>query len=164
MNFIGGRGIGKIVINKCFGGFGLSPHAVARIAELHGHPCYFFTQDIHAGISSPYIPATADALEDNVFFSAFKVPNPNEVLSAKVPKGMEETKAWNEVYNGIAISTRDYERHDPALVKVVEDMGNEASGQCAELAIVEIPDDIAYEIAEHDGYEHVAEKHRTWYA
>ena len=32
----------------------------------------------------------------------------------------------------------------------------------AELEIVEIPDGVAWQIAEYDGFEHVAGKHRTW--
>ena len=34
--------------------------------------------------------------------------------------------------------------------------------QCAELAIVEIPDGIEWEIDDYDGIETIAETHRTW--
>ena len=57
---------------------------------------------------------------------------------------------------------RDIERHDPALVQAVEELGNNANGAHAELAVVEIPDGIDYIIEEYDGIEHIAEKHRTW--
>jgi hypothetical protein len=56
-------------------------------------------------------------------------------------------------------------RADPMLVQVVEEMGEGASGMCANLTVVEIPDDVGLEnleISEYDGIEHVAEKHRTW--
>ena len=57
--------------------------------------------------------------------------------------------------------TRD--RADVDLIAVIEEMGAEnASGKYAEIKIVEIPDDIEFEIDEYDGVEHVAEKHRTW--
>jgi hypothetical protein len=49
------------------------------------------------------------------------------------------------------------------LIEVIEELGDAANGDCAELAIVEIPDDVEWEISEYDGREHVAEKHRTWY-
>jgi len=49
------------------------------------------------------------------------------------------------------------------LVDVVETLGAEADGQYAELAVVEIPDGISYEIAEYDGIEHIAETHRSWH-
>ena len=57
---------------------------------------------------------------------------------------------------------RDIPRDDPALVQVVEELGAKADGSCASLKVVEIPDDVEWEIAEYDGREWVAEKHRTW--
>jgi len=54
--------------------------------------------------------------------------------------------------------TRDH----ALLVRVVEELGDKASGRCADLKVVEIPDDVEWEIDEYDGSEHVAEKHRTW--
>jgi hypothetical protein len=57
---------------------------------------------------------------------------------------------------------RDIPRNDPQLVQVVEELGAKANGGCAELKVVEIPDDVEWEIDEYDGYEKVAEVHRTW--
>lgn len=56
----------------------------------------------------------------------------------------------------------DTDRHNPNLVKVVETLGNRANGFCSRLEIIEIPDDIDYEIEEYDGIEWVSEKHRKW--
>lgn len=53
-------------------------------------------------------------------------------------------------------------RDDPALVQVVEEMGEAANDRFSELSIVEIPDDVNWEIDEYDGCEWVAEVHRTW--
>lgn len=53
-------------------------------------------------------------------------------------------------------------RTDPDLIKVIEELGEEANGSCADLEIVEIPDDVEWEIDEYDGRERIAEKHRTW--
>lgn len=57
----------------------------------------------------------------------------------------------------------DIERDDPALVRVVDEMGQDANGPHAELKIVEVPDGVKWHIHEYDGMEHVAEDHRTWY-
>jgi hypothetical protein len=46
-------------------------------------------------------------------------------------------------------------RNDPALVAVVEEMGDAASGPRAELAIVEWPDNLPYRISDYDGIESV---------
>jgi len=56
----------------------------------------------------------------------------------------------------------DGTRADSFLVKCVEELGEESFGQFAKLKIVEIPDDVEWQIEEYDGAEWVAEKHRTW--
>lgn len=53
-------------------------------------------------------------------------------------------------------------RADPKLVECVECLGRKADGEFAALEIVEIPDDVDWEIQEYDGIEWIAEKHRTW--
>lgn len=54
-------------------------------------------------------------------------------------------------------------RDDPDLIEAITMVGiDNASGQYAELKIVEIPSDIEWTIQEYDGLEWVAEAHRTW--
>ncbi len=70
-------------------------------------------------------------------------------------------------YNELGIPWDGYgycklKRSDPKLVSCVEKLGTKANGECAELEIVEIPDDVDWEICDYDGKEWVAEKHRTW--
>ena len=57
---------------------------------------------------------------------------------------------------------REIPRNDPALVEVVEKLGEAAYGFAANLKIVEIPEDVDWYVEENDGREWVAEKHRTW--
>lgn len=56
----------------------------------------------------------------------------------------------------------DLDRDDPVLVAVVEELGTAAWTSVSELHVVEIPDDVEWQIEEYDGKEWVAEKHRTW--
>lgn len=59
----------------------------------------------------------------------------------------------------------DYEmdRNCPILLQVIEQLGvEECRGKYASLKVVEIPDDVDWDIEEYDGREHVAEVHRTW--
>jgi len=57
---------------------------------------------------------------------------------------------------------RYLDRDDPVLVAVVEELGTAADTSVSELRVVEIPDDVEWQIEEYDGSEWVAEKHRTW--
>lgn len=54
------------------------------------------------------------------------------------------------------------DRSDPDLIAVLEEMGKEAWGWAAEIAIVDVPDDVKWHVEEYDGLEHIAEDHRTW--
>jgi hypothetical protein len=53
-------------------------------------------------------------------------------------------------------------RTSPELIRCVETLKAQANGRCADLEVIKIPDDVEWEISEYDGYEHVAECHRTW--
>lgn len=54
----------------------------------------------------------------------------------------------------------DLKRDDPFLVQTVEMLGKMAGEN---LKIVEVPDDVKFEICDYDGKEWVAEKHRVWF-
>jgi hypothetical protein len=85
----------KIVYNRCYGGFGISPAGILRYAEI---------------------------------------------------KGIADSKS---------ISMYNISRHDPALVQVVEELGDRASGDCANLKVADVPDGTRYRIDEYDGNERV---------
>lgn len=55
-------------------------------------------------------------------------------------------------------------RTNPIVIEVVEKLGREADGPCAELSIVEIPFDSTdgWYIHEYDGRETIEENHRSW--
>jgi len=89
----------KIVINECYGGFGLSKKALEKLALIKNKP---------------------DISEDTI------------------------------------------DRDDPDLVSVVEALDEESWTRYSELKIVEIPEDVEWQIEDYDGLEWIAEKHRTW--
>jgi hypothetical protein len=53
-------------------------------------------------------------------------------------------------------------RSDPDLIRVIETLGEKASGKCAKLEVIEIPDNVDWEIDDYDGIETIHEKHRSW--
>lgn len=99
----------KVVINRCYGGFGLSEEGVEYYSRLK---------------------------EENGFGYA--------------------TARATSVYG--------FSRNDPYLVRTVEELGSEvASDGYAKLKVVEIPDDVKWEIEDYDGMEVVKEVARKWF-
>jgi hypothetical protein len=154
----------KVVINACFGGFSLSPRAIKAYADRKGWPCFFFDNQIKGDIIRL---SDEDAFAQNKLFgpSAYKVATVKE-LPARQDNWHEltlaERKASNQAWADVSISDREIARDDPDLVAVVEALGTMANGRCARLNVVEIPNDVQWEIEEYDGNEHIAESHRTW--
>ena len=57
---------------------------------------------------------------------------------------------------------RDIPRDDRHLVQVIEKLGAKANGHAAALRVVEIPQDVQWQIEKTNGVEHISETHRTW--
>ena len=140
----------KIVINRCYGGFGISHEGMMRYFEIKGQKVW---------------PEQSKDLWK--FWTYWTVPPENRPESKegddfyKLP--LEERAAYNKAHSELTLYERNISRNDPALVQMVEELGKKADGEHAELVIVEIPNDISWDIAEYDGMERVEEKHRAWY-
>lgn len=140
----------KVVINGSYGGFGLSPEGMVRYYEIKGKPLWVEADDKYSslGIVHYWLVPTEERIESR--------EDDFHTLS------FDERKAYNEAYARQCVTEREFERDDPVLVQVVEELGSKASGRHASLKIVDIPDDVKWHIHEYDGLEHVAEDHRTW--
>ena len=144
----------KLVINKCYGGFGLSEAAYEKLIEW-GVPVRAY--------------ANQDRGEDGLYKD--QPLNDGEVIFDRelTPPGAD---SFNDIYHKYKGKSRFSQRYwdswtrdnrsHPLVLRVVEELGEKADGECAELKVVEIPDGTEYEIGEYDGIEHIAEKHRTW--
>lgn len=80
----------------------------------------------------------------------------NKAVTWLQERGMKEASKYHGLYSD------DISRDNPLLVECVETLGDEANGECATLAIIEIPEDVNWHIEDYDGIEWVAENHRTW--
>ena len=128
----------KIVYNACYGGFGLSHEAIMRYAEIKGITLY---TEKKYGFTHYYLCP----LEE------YERINAEEQTK---PASPDRFKRSNEMY----FSDRDFERNDPILVQVVEELGDKANGRCAKLRIAEVPAGTLYRIDEYDGFESVETK------
>lgn len=112
----------EIVINKCFGGFGLSNKAFEELIKLG----WTVSKD------GDWEDKTSDIIYDS-----------------------------KEHFGNYYCRRQDI-RTNLDVIKVVKELKDEASGDCARLRIIEIPDDIEWEIDDYDGQESVHEVHRSW--
>ena len=127
----------KVVINKCFGGFGLSD---AAQVEIHRRGC-----------------APSTTMEPGAYFGAR-----HEEEMAKIAAGVRLFET--PIVDGKVLD--DDHRHNgrncPVMVAVVEEMGEAANGTYSELKIVEIPDGVEFVISDYDGQEAIHQKHEVW--
>lgn len=144
------KGVRKVVINACHGGFGLSHEAILAYLAKCGTPVWAEVNKRFGGL----IP-----------FIYYLVP-PEQRLAGEPEDWhnmtLAQRAAHNAAYSRTVFSDRDVARDDPYLVQVIEELGARANGRHAKLKVVEIPADVDWEIDEYDGDETIAEKHRTW--
>lgn len=144
----------KVVINKCYGGFGLSSKAIIYYLKLKGLRCFFYKQTKykHNGGKDLYVKLSEEEaeMERGVMFTFTKDHG-------------ESFSKWPVKEGDDYFYDHYLQRNDPLLVQTVEYLGADvASGHLAELRIVEIPDDIEWHISDYDGIESVHENHRSW--
>ena len=137
----------KIVINACFGGFGLSHKAMTEYAKRKGINLYAYVT-----VRNP------DGKLDFTKVRPYKDGDKPFCIHYSMMPLDEEGKIRKDSH----ISSDTIKRDDPILVSVVEDLKKEANDKYAELRIVEIPDDVEWGIDEYDGNETVSEAHRSW--
>ena len=137
----------KIVVNRCFGGFGLSHKAKEYYLNLKGKKAYFYTQTKHSYRDGCNEYRRVSASSSNLF---------THTLTIDAGETTNDIPQDNYFYYG------NIKRDDKHLIETIEALGKEANSDFSELEIVEIPDDVKWQIEEYDGIEWVAEEHRTW--
>lgn len=133
----------EIVINKCFGGFSISPYAALWLFQ-HGMKEIAHSAKEWFGNDKYF-----DKLEE---WREYLLGNSERVFSV-IPFTPEED---------MVLDTHPSQRDHPLLVQCIKELGERAFGCYSELKIVKIPADVEWEIEEYDGKEWISEKHRTW--
>lgn len=144
----------KVVINRCFGGFVLSDAAYLKLHEW-GVPIQKYIKQERDPVTGLYPRQSVN--DGEVIFDRELTPADESSLSAIYHK-FKGVRGNNRYWDDW---TRDNRTH-PLVVRVVDELGAAADGDCSELAVVTIPDGIEWDIDEYDGREKIAEKHREW--
>lgn len=142
----------KIVINACYGGFGLSPRAAVWMFEKgfreegFATPCEKYFQTFGGTFDEEGLRKAKDEWDE--FIASGK--SDKIFLTVFSPCGE------------FVLNDRDIPRDHPLLIECVETLKKDADGWASKLKIVEVPDDVKWHIGEYDGLESVDEDHRSW--
>lgn len=141
----------KIVLNSCYGGFGLSYEAMVLYWHAKNRDLYFY-KDI-----SIYDDYTKVHKYERI--SLADIQQSRNTWTGYIYCTTEDQGEYLDHFPEYVVSDRDIDRTDPILISVVETMGSEAaSGRFASLYIEEIPNGTQYKIDNYDGIEELITK------
>lgn len=149
----------KVILNKCFGGFDVSPQAYQLYAMKKGYSHLYKYKWVIDSWISPW-----DIYSDSHFYELIDLFDSSngyyftKYFGDKIYKDEISKEDWNNYYLYLGTEHRE----DPILIEVVEELGDKASGACGKLVIVEIPDDLHYIIDDYDGIETLHEDVEVW--
>lgn len=139
----------KVILNKCFGGFDVSPQGYQLYAMKKGYSHLYKYKKSFDKLHDEYYRID---LFDDFILAYYFTKDLGETIK-------EISKSDWKLYH-LYLGTD--KREDPILIEVVEELGEEASGKFGKLVVVEIPDDLNYTIDEYDGIETLHEDVPTW--
>jgi hypothetical protein len=131
----------KIVYNACYGGFGLSIEGMNAYATAKGFKLFHYIQTKykHSSGSDEYVRYTGKEGKSCIYSLKSDLGD----LFNEFPENAE----W--------FSAREIPRNDADLARIVEKLGEAASGMYAALKIAHVADGTPYRIDEYDGNESV---------
>lgn len=138
----------KVILNKCYGGFGISLEGYKLYAKKLGRDLFVYRNNY---LNHTYVKVDEDYADFGLDF--FTIDLGETIGRFDIPP-----EVWKNDY----LYLNEEHRTDSVLVEVVEELGEKANGYRAQLKVVEIPDDMKYEITDYDGIETLHELHRVW--
>ena len=137
----------KVILNKCYGMFQVSPRGYSLYAKKIGKQmyCYRGSHDSENGLV--YVKERLDEFikgKPTLFYFYSTINHGDKVTCSLCKNNFEGCLILDEKH-----------RFDPVLIEVIEELGDEASSVFSKLQIVEIPDDVIedYMIDDYDGFE-----------
>lgn len=135
----------KVILNKDFGGFGISKKGYELYARKKGLDLYMYEAE-YSGKKTIYKRTDNDTL-----FTKYFTKNFGDTVNIS-----------DEDYKQYSLNLDEGSREDTVLIEVLEELKEEANGKYSDLKIVEIPDDLDYVIDNYDGIETLHQKVQEW--
>lgn len=146
----------KVIINKCWGGFGISNEALKELVKRNAKCIESFKPITYYGGDNEKFNRKNDWEQKwKEDFAGF----------IDIGEGFKAHKYYDTIYkDGLLYSliSNNEVRTDKDLIEVVHQLKEKSFGKHAELKIVEIPEGTDWEIDEYDGMESVHEVHKSW--
>ena len=136
----------KVILNKCYGGFGVSQEAYELYAKKKGIEIFSYKLECRNDKPIYRKTDTGSSILTHVFTKDFG-------------DYVELSDDNSEKY---ILELRGNHREDPVLIEVVEELGERANSPFSKLVVVDIPDGMEYEIDEYDGLETLHQKVKKW--
>ena len=136
----------KVILNKCYGGFGVSQEAYELYAKKKGIELFAYKLEIVSG--KPIYKKT------NTGSSIFTI-----TFTKDFGDYIDLSDGISEKY---ILELRSNHREDPVLIEVVEELGERANSPFSKLVVVDIPDGMEYEVDDYDGVETLHQKVEKW--
>ena len=140
----------RIAVNKCYGGFSISAEALVELVKMKSDVIESMSLKDYTGDQS-----TMDEYKAHHTYASFKKIGGFEAEEYGVLHKDNMVYFLKDKHDNETRTHKD-------LIYVIEKMGEKSWGRCSQLDIVEIPDNVNWEIDEYDGMESVDEVHRSW--
>lgn len=146
----------KVIINKCFGGYGFVPFTIQQYADAKGIKLYWYTRDCSRDVGrakEALISTTIDEINqrDDLLMDVYPIMR---------DMGDAFILAWGENSDLIfEMPPKEMSRVDPVLIEIIERYGDQNVHGCYAPKVVEVPDGVAWVVEEYDGFESLHEAH-----
>lgn len=151
----------KVIINKCFGGYGFEPFTIQKYAEAKGVKLIWYTRDHKYDARYPkekWVKTNIEEIEREEGLRMENLPLVDDMGDSFI------FDLSGDMFQRLVYQLpQDHEsRTDPILIEIIERYGDMNRHGCHAPTVIEVPDGVEWIIYEYDGLESLHEAHRVF--